>query len=209
MSSWRFASFATSRPRPPADPQKPASPHAHGTAANAAPSRLCDSGRDPYVAPCHRRSVCQKLAQAADARGRIRSASGTLTMAGDCVTRIGRRLIPAVGGGSTMRVPLPATGRGWAHLRSPWQRPAPGRRADGSIAGRPRMQSVAVPTQHGGCGDRPHCGLKAGWRVPGNGASPSQSVAAGDTKTPTRVPQGSPGTRAGSQGARRGSQGRP
>ena len=69
MSSWRFASFATSRPRPPAGPQKPASPHAHGTAANAAPSRLCDGGRKPYVAPCHCRSVCQKLAHAADARG--------------------------------------------------------------------------------------------------------------------------------------------
>ena len=70
------------------------------------------------------------------------------------------------------------------------------------------MQSVAASRQHDACGDCPHCGLKVRWRrLRQRGRAGSQSVAPGDTKSPTRVPQGSPGTRAGSQGARRGSQG--
>ena len=41
-----------------------------------------------------------------------------------------RDLSPLPGACGILRVPLPATGRGWAHSPSSWQRAAPGRRAE-------------------------------------------------------------------------------
>jgi hypothetical protein len=83
-----------------------------------------------------------------------------------------------------------------------WQRPAPGRRANGSRSRRPAVTvAVAAPAMARAYGDRRrHMAARA---------SKGQTAAADlqqDTNRRTRAPQGSPGTRAGSQGARRGSQ---
>ena len=67
-----------------------------------------------------------------------------------------------------------------------------------------RWQPFPVERQQWrGAGDRP-----SGASVIARASAGSQSFAPGQ-KSPTRVPQGDPGTRAGSQGARRGSQGGP
>ena len=53
-------------------------------------------------------------------------------------------------------VPLPATGRGWAHSPSSWQRAAPGRRAEWLEIREARWQPFPVKCQQWrGAGDRP------------------------------------------------------
>ena len=93
--------------------------------------------------------------------------------------------------------------------RLTWQRPAPGRRAvDGSRSRRPGCdRSGEAPAM--ARSRRPPSGSRCDREVPATGRAGSQSICARDTNRRTRVPQGSPGTRAGSQGARRGSQGGP
>jgi len=54
-----------------------------------------------------------------------------------------RRLSPRPWGVPKVSTSLPATGRGWRHPSFMWQRPAPGRRADGSRSRRPAV-TVAV-----------------------------------------------------------------
>ena len=104
---------------------------------------------------------------------------------------------------------LPATGRGWAHSPShvaaagAWKESPDGsrsRRPDATVAGQGASNGAA-------CRRPPDCGLKVRRRrLRQRGRAGSQSVARGTQNRRTRVPQGSPGTRAGSQGARRGSQ---
>ena len=120
-----------------------------------------------------------------------------------------RHLSPHPGACGTICVPLPATGRGWAHSPSSWQRPAPGRRASGSKSGRPRCNPLPAKTRSSAhAGDCPHCGLKVRWRrLRQRGRAGSQSVAPGDTNRRRGCRKATQGTRAGSQGARRGSQG--
>ena len=101
--------------------------------------------------------------------------------------------------------PLSATGRGWAHSPSSWQRAAPGRRAEWLEIREARWQPFPVKCRSSAEPATAPCGSRCDGEA-GNGPAGSQSVAPG-LKSPTRVPQGSPGTRAGSQGARRGSQG--
>ena len=65
-------------------------------------------------------------------------------------------LSPLPGACGTMGVPLPATGRGWAHSPSSWQRPAPGRRAEWLEIREARTQPFPVKFQQWrGAGDRP------------------------------------------------------
>ena len=55
-----------------------------------------------------------------------------------------------------LRLPLPATGRGWAHSPSSWQRAAPGRRAEWLEIREARTQPFPVKCQQWrGAGDRP------------------------------------------------------
>jgi len=57
-----------------------------------------------------------------------------------------RRLSPRPWGVPKVSTSLPATGRGWRHPSFMWQRPAPGRRADGSSSRRPAVTvAVEVP----------------------------------------------------------------
>ena len=115
-------------------------------------------------------------------------------------------LIPAHPGRPTMPLSLPATGRGWAHSPSMWQRPAPGRRADGRDPGGPgstvhavRQRWRAALTAH-----RAKCERD----VRATGRAGSQR-AARDANRRTRVPQGNPGTPRGVPGSPTGFPGRP
>ena len=57
-----------------------------------------------------------------------------------------RHLSPRARPMPTVSASLPATGRGWRHPSFMWQRPAPGRRADGSRSRRPAVTvAVEVP----------------------------------------------------------------
>ena len=65
-------------------------------------------------------------------------------------------LSPGVLGCAKLRLPLPATGRGWAHSPSSWQRAAPGRRAEWLEIREARTQPFPVKCQQWrGAGDRP------------------------------------------------------
>ena len=119
-----------------------------------------------------------------------------------------RHLSPLPGACVILRLPLSATGRGWAHSPSSWQRAAPGRRAEWLEIREARWQPFPVKRQQWrGAGDRPS-GSRCDGARPGNGKrEPEAKVVPRDLKSPARVPKGNPGT-VRSQGAlQQGSQG--
>ena len=119
-----------------------------------------------------------------------------------------RHLSPLPGACVILRLPLSATGRGWAHSPSSWQRAAPGRRAEWLEIREARWQPFPVKRQQWrGAGDRPS-GSRCDGARPGNGQrAPEAKVVPRDTNRRTRVPKGNPGT-VRSQGAlQQGSQG--
>ena len=80
-----------------------------------------------------------------------------------------------------IRVPLPATGRGWAHSPSTWQRPAPGRRAEWLEIQEARMQPLPAKCQQWrGAGDRPS-GSRCDRCAPGNWAQREAKALPRDT----------------------------
>ena len=88
-----------------------------------------------------------------------------------------------------------------------WQRPAPGRRANGSRSRRPRRVTVSSEALAMARSRRPPewaRGVMA--QVPATEPGRKPKSCPGDRNRRTRVPQGSLEIRQGSQGARRGSQ---
>ncbi len=117
-------------------------------------------------------------------------------------------LIPAPWRVCHLRLPLSATGRGWAHSPSSWQRAAPGRRAEWLEIREARWQPFPVKCQQWRrAGDRPS-GSRCDGARSGNGKrEPEAKVVPRDTNRRTRVPKGNPGTVRVPGSPRQGSQG--
>ena len=105
-----------------------------------------------------------------------------------------RDLSPGVLGCAKLRLPLSATGRGWAHSPSSWQRTAPGRRAEWLEIREARWQPFPVKCQQWrGAGDRPS-GSRCDGARPGNGQrAPEAKVVPRDTNRRRGCRKATPG----------------
>ena len=105
-----------------------------------------------------------------------------------------RDLSPGILGCAKLRLPLSATGRGWAHSPSSWQRAAPGRRAEWLEIREARWQPFPVKCQQWrGAGDRPS-GSRCDGARPGNGQrAPEAKVVPRDTNRRRGCRKATPG----------------